>query len=105
MGKRVCNETGCPILIDGPGRCPQHQREAEVKRGSRQARGYGKDHDTERAKWKAILDRRPWPCARCDAHIMPGEPWHLDHSDDRTRYIGPSHALCNLSAAGRAAHK
>jgi hypothetical protein len=40
-------------------------------------------------------------CARCGEAISPWEEWHLDHNDDRTGYIGPSHAKCNLSAAGK----
>jgi hypothetical protein len=43
-------------------------------------------------------------CARCPEFINPLEPWHLDHTDDRTGYLGASHAACNLSAAGSAAH-
>lgn len=43
-------------------------------------------------------------CARCGEYIQPGAAWHLDHSD-RTRYLGPSCARCNTSAAGKAAHR
>ena len=38
-------------------------------------------------------------CARCGQPIEPGQQWHLDHSDDRSRYIGASHKGCNLQAA------
>ena len=37
-------------------------------------------------------------CARCRRPIETGQAWHLDHSDDRATYIGPSHARCNTSA-------
>ena len=40
--------------------------------------------------------------ARCGRRIQPNEPWALDHTDDRTGYLGASHATCNLQAA---AHK
>jgi hypothetical protein len=36
---------------------------------------------------------------RCGQLIEPGQPWHLDHRDDRRGYLGPSHATCNLRAA------
>ena len=39
-------------------------------------------------------------CARCGELIAPSERWHLDHADDRNSYLGPSHAKCNLQAAG-----
>lgn len=103
MAKRVCCEPGCPTLTDTT-RCTEHTRQRDKARGTRQQRGYDAEHDRERAKWKAILDRRPWPCGRCPEQIMPGQLWHLDHTDDRAGYIGPSHDHCNLSAAGKAAH-
>lgn len=40
-------------------------------------------------------------CGRCRLPIEAGQPWHLDHSDDRAGYIGPSHARCNTSAGAR----
>jgi hypothetical protein len=38
---------------------------------------------------------------RCGVAIDPSERWHLDHADDRSGYLGPSHARCKLEAAGR----
>ena len=40
------------------------------------------------------------PCARCGLPIGPADTWHLDHADDRSGYLGPAHARCNLEAAG-----
>lgn len=104
MGRKVCAEPGCPTLTDKT-RCTEHARARDKARGSRQARGYDAAHDRERAKWKRIIDKTGWPCARCPRRIQPGEPFHLDHTDDRREYLGPSHAQCNLSAAGRARHR
>jgi hypothetical protein len=33
--------------------------------------------------------------------MWPHDDLHLDHTDDRTGYIGIVHAHCNLSRAGR----
>ena len=105
MGKRVCNETGCPVLIDGPGRCPQHQRDAETRRGSRQARGYDARHDATRKRWKPIVDAGLVNCWRCGGTLDPSS-WHLGHDDhDRSKYRGPECPPCNLSAGGKAAHR
>ena len=101
---RPCPTPGCPTLTRG-GRCTTCARHHDAGRGRRQARGYDATHDRERRRWTAILARQPVPCARgCGALIHTGDQWHLDHTDDRTGYLGPSCAHCNLSAAGKAAH-
>jgi hypothetical protein len=102
--KRVCSVPNCPTLTDG-GRCPTHRRMAEQQRGTPTQRGYGASFQAERRQWKAMLDTEPWPCARCGRPIQPGEPFHLDHSDDRSGLLGPSCPKCNTSAGGKAAHR
>lgn len=102
--KRPCSVPGCPTL-GVTTRCVEHAREADKARGTRQERGYGSGHDVERAKWVRIIDATGWPCARCEGRIQPGEDFHLDHTEDRSGYLGPSHAACNLSAAGKARHR
>jgi hypothetical protein len=37
-------------------------------------------------------------CVRCRLPIRRGDEWHLDHSPDRRRWLGPSHRLCNERA-------
>jgi hypothetical protein len=35
--------------------------------------------------------------------MLPGQKLHLDHNDDRTGWLGFSHAACNLRAAAKKA--
>jgi hypothetical protein len=100
--KRACATTGCPNLTDS-GRCADCTRKADKVRGTRQQRGYDAAHERARAYVKATLSGRP--CARGCGHVFKrGEPFHLDHTDDRDGYLGPSCPRCNLSAAGKKSH-
>jgi hypothetical protein len=85
---------------DGPGR---HLEDLMPKAGGR---GYGRAHMAERARWAPKVEAGQVACCRCHRLIVPNprrhdRGWHLDHTADRTGYLGPSHALCNLSAGGR----
>jgi ribosomal protein L44E len=95
---RVCADTGCHELTDTT-RCPAHTRAKDMSRGTRQQRGYDAAHDRLRARWARKVATGKVNCARCKKRISPLEAWHLDHTDDRTGYLGPSHALCNVSHA------
>jgi hypothetical protein len=100
--KRPCPRVGCPELIGkGERACAEHRAEYERKRGTRQARGYGAGHDELRQRWARIIARQLVSCARCGGPITVGMAFHLDHTDDRTGYLGPSHVGCNTSAGGR----
>lgn len=101
---KVCSKPGCPELVPhNVSRCTPHTRAADRARGSRQDRGYDAEHDRLRRQYERDgvvgLD-----CARCGQMILPGQPWDLGHTDDRTGWTGPEHATCNRSAGGRAAH-
>lgn len=102
--KRPCPRPNCPALIaKGERACPEHRAEYERVRGSKQARGYGIEHQRARREWSVIIAQNGVvPCARCGKPIKRGDPWALDHNDARTGYLGPSHPTCNSAAGGRA---
>ena len=108
MAKRVCRTPNCPTLVDADayrGLCDQHRREWDRTRGSRTERGYGPEHEAERARVQRLMDAGiTIICARCGKPIARGQRWSPDHNAERTGYIGASHEFCNLSAAGKAAH-
>ena len=105
---RVCAEPGCPELSERP-RCPDHTRAYEQRRGTRQTRGYTAEHDALRRRWKPKVEACTVHChaAVCIEPvrlILPGQPWDLGHTADRTAWTGPEHATCNRRAGGIAAH-
>jgi hypothetical protein len=71
-----------------------------ANQGTPTERGYGTEHKAERARVARVVDAGEAACSRCGGLIVPGTPWHLDHSDDRQSYRGPSHSSCNLRAGG-----
>lgn len=72
-----------------------------TRTNSRQARGYGTAHVNERKRWAPIVARGEACCSRCGRPIAPGALWDLDHTPDRTAYLGPSHQHCNRRAGGK----
>lgn len=63
------------------------------------ARCYGVVHQTRWKQLKALVAAGQAVCARCGNPISPIEPWDLDHTDDRTGYLGPSHRRCNRATS------
>jgi 5-methylcytosine-specific restriction endonuclease McrA len=57
----ICLHPGCGTLVES-GRCPAHQRERNVERGSASRRGYSTDWRRLRIK---CLVRDGWKCAVC----------------------------------------
>ena len=95
---RVCSVPGCPVLTNS-GRCDQHRREADQARGSRQQRGYDRDHERRR---QGLL--KAWvpgsPCPVCKQPMLPGQQLDAGHSVDlRTNPNAKAdrleHAGCN----------
>lgn len=64
-------------------------------------RGYGPAHQRLRTEWKLRVDAGQETCCLCALPIGPTEPWHLDHTPDRTAYRGVAHQRCNLQEGQR----
>ena len=67
-------------------------------RGATTRDGWGHAHQRRRASLAPSANAGKATCCRCHQPIHAGEDWHLDRSEDRTSYIGVSHASCNLAA-------
>lgn len=98
----VCSRPGCPNVVTGKqAECPSCKAQRAAERPGRQERGYDASHDAERLRWAPVVARGEVDCARCGKRIGRGEPWALDHRDDRAGYLGPSHRSCNDAAGAR----
>jgi len=108
MPRRPCLDCG-RLTLRGDSRCSTcasaRNRARDAQRGSRHQRGYTAEHDRERESRRPAVERGEVKCARCGELIAPGAEWALDHNDDRTGYLGPSHKFCNNQAGGQAAHR
>ncbi|PXY33702.1 hypothetical protein BAY59_10800 [Prauserella coralliicola] len=79
-------------------RCPG----PPCSRGTTAQRGYGSEHQAERARLAPDVEAGLAVCWRCGQSIEPHEPWDLGHDDhDRGAYRGPEHARCNRATRGR----
>jgi 5-methylcytosine-specific restriction protein A len=80
-GWRVCSTPGCPEFTDQGGRCEDHRREAEAKRGTAKQRGYGGQHLTRFRP--GVLAKDPTCVCTEEGHDHPdpcGQPSkHADH--------------------------
>lgn len=70
------------------------------------SRGYGTAHQRERARHEPAVEAGEAFCCETvcimpTRWIRPGSPWHLAHTEDRTAWLGPSHAACNLAERNR----
>lgn len=65
-------------------------------------RGYGSQHQRERAKWEPLVAAGQAICWRCQDPIEPDSEWDLGHDDTEPgKYAGPEHPKCNRGAGGR----
>lgn len=104
----VCATPGCPELTTAR-RCPDCASAYEQRRGTRQARGYGRQHERLRRHWQPKVERgevdcHEGVCLMPIRRILPGQPWHLCHDRTTGGYRGPGHVRCNTSEGGKATH-
>ena len=69
-------------------------------------RGYGADHEKERAWWAPVVAAGDGWChaefCLYDSRRIPaGSAWDLGHNVQRTAWIGPTHMRCNRSEGAR----
>ena len=90
----MCSQPGCGELVE-VGKCDEHRREYDRRRGTNAQRGYGSQHRATRA---ALLPEAYGTlCLHCGERMWPHHKLALDHTEDRTGYRGIVHASCNAS--------
>lgn len=99
--KKVCKRNGCGKTALPNGWCEQCGREADLARGTRHQRGYGHEHDADRARLLAEYDdavrRGVAPrCWRCGELMLPGQPLAADHSKIAAAAGGRADVLVHL---------
>lgn len=102
MALKPCIECG---TISQQPRCPDHRRAGTT------ARGYGTEHQQERAAWLPLVEAGDVVCRRAAAGLcveaaphllLPGQPWHLGHPDAACPAPkAPEHVRCNSGAPRR----
>lgn len=106
--KSCTGSPDCPELVAN-GRCDEHKQQAERQRGTRQQRGYDREHERIRASWRPRVELGQVDCHAIDC-LMPNRridfdaAWDLGHTADRSGWTGPEHVRCNRAAGGRARH-
>ena len=75
--KRVCSVSGCPNITDG-GRCDDHKRAAEQRRGSAHSRGYD-------AKWRRTRRRYLASHPLCSEPDCKAPATDVDHDTPRSQ--------------------
>lgn len=98
---RVCRHGEIVPAGGSCARCQGEKIELVRRRGSTTARGYGGAHRALRKRLAPLVASGQVRCARCGELILPGTPWDLGHTGDRTGYHGAEHAACNRGAASR----
>lgn len=78
--------------------CDEHTAEQQ-RRANTTARGYGHQH--QKARDEAMRTLLGTPCTRCSEPVLAGQALALDHTDDRTGYLGLAHRHCNDVAGAR----
>ncbi|WP_236243141.1 holin [Streptomyces sp. CC228A] len=90
----ICTVPGCPEYTNQGGRCPDHRREAERRRGTARQRGYGRQHEQ---RFRAGVLARDPICVLC--HQAPSV--HADHHPLSRRELAEQGADPNDPRHGR----
>jgi hypothetical protein len=69
--------------------------------GDTTRRGYGTPHQRLRLYWVKQIAAGGVVCASCGEPILPGQPFDLGHTEDRTGYVGPECRKCNRAKGAR----
>jgi len=95
--RRPCIVGGCPRIATSGARCVAHERQRDRARGTRQARGYGADHQRARAELATTL---PAPCWYCGVQVAIGQRWVAAHvvDGDASSPRVVAHPRCNEQA-------
>ena len=98
MALHVCAEPDCPAL-QRESRCAEHRKTTS-------GRGYGAQHQRDRAWWAPIVAQGKTRCRRCRGLIEPGQAWDLGHPDADCDYpTAPEHRAHNRATATHAASR
>src|SRR5689334_3879774 len=66
---------------------------------------YGVAHRAVRKRWEPIVAAGQAVCWRCGEPIPADAVWHLGHSADGKRWMGPEHASCNVRDGARRGYR
>jgi len=74
--------------------------------GTTVQRGYGTPHKKLRLQWEPIVDAgqafcHATICVKPSRRIIPGTPWTLGHTADRSAWTGPEHQHCGAADGAR----
>ena len=100
---RPCLEPRCPVLVER-GRCPQHERAYDRRRGTAAERGYC---SAEHLAWRRAVIKRDRSCGDCGTGLLDsrGEPISTAHADHIVPLgDGGTYALSNGAARCRSCH-
>lgn len=94
----------CGALSSGT-RCPTHRQAKErARQAGRDPQRYAQNQALRKV-WAPRVATGEVRCRRCRKPIRVGTEWHIGHPDaECVAPVGPEHATCNTSAAGRLSH-
>lgn len=83
---KTCSVSGCPELVP-TGRCTEHTRQADRRRGSAARRGYGTRH--AKSFREGVLAKHPYCVLGCGRKAAHADHWPLDRQTLVLRGMDP----------------